>query len=248
MPPDDNTPDRPLLDVAIAGEGVRPEEVPLRELVALLSAVAALVEAVGRQRGEPINAALAQITRSSAGYGVVATNPDDDRSFEDLARHTLALARERGRGGSPEVQHALLRVHQAGGRGAIRLGVRRTSAPTLAESFIMAAPLEVVAHGVQAGTVLYGRVVGVEVRKGGSVVKFRPTAGARVELRADDALAERAGRLFNRTASVRARAVWAAGEEPSGWELLDLQPWDPHDLLDILGEVGGAGGGGAGQG
>lgn len=234
---DDESPPRPRLDVAIAGEGVAPDEVPLRELAALLSAVAALLEAVGRERGESVTAAVAAVTKESAGYAIVATDPAEDVTFEDLALRTLAVAKDRGKGGSPEVRHALLRVHQAGARGAIRLGVRPVSPDLEPAQFIMAAPIEVATHGVTGSTVLYGRVVGVEVRKGGAVVKFRPEGGARIELAADDALAERAGRLFNRTASAAARAVWATREDPADWELLDLRPWEPDDLLDILGEV-----------
>jgi hypothetical protein len=230
--------ERPTLEVAITGAGVTPDEVPVRELLEMLGATVALLDALARDSSKPsTHVALTAVQPGSAAYVLRATQPEHDGEFGRNASRFYSTLQNRGRGESPDVRRHLMRLHNSGaGRGAVR--VNFWAKDDRREALITSAPLEVVPSELGASTVLYGTVVGIEAKRGGCTVTVKPDdGGGKVNLDAEPFLAERAGRLFNRSVRVVATYTWDLHDARADWSLREIAAWTRESFAEVLAEI-----------
>ncbi|GAB4111061.1 MAG: hypothetical protein OHK0013_47030 [Sandaracinaceae bacterium] len=229
---------RPTLEVAIVGAGVTPDEVPVRELLEMLGAAVALLDALAKDSSKPsAHVALTAVRPGSAAYLLRATQPDHDAEFGRHASRFYSTIENRGRGASPDVRRHLVRLHRSGANlGAVR--VRYSARDEEREPLITSAPLEVVPAEIGASTVMHATVVGVEAKRGGCVVTIKPDDGSgKVDLEAEPLLAERAARLFNRTVRVIVGYSWDLHDARGDWVLRDIVPWSREPFLELIEEL-----------
>ena len=224
--------DKPHLEIAIAGEGVTPDEVSVAELGALLQALSQLLDAIQKDAGAKLS--LIAVTTGSAAYQLAPLGSDNGEA-EELIRTTYNVFKTRGAGHSPLVRAKLTKVHESLRRGAIRVAAKGAG---YGEPIIAAAPLaEVPGAPILASTSLFGSVVGVEMKRGGCVVTIRPDSGAKLEMLADESDAIIAGRLFNRRVQVSARYQWDGAEERTGWQMRSIASAPKVDFADAMDEM-----------
>src|SRR5687767_3200452 len=95
--------------IAIAGEGITPKDVPLRQLAELLEATAATFEAIAAEKKiEPPKLSLSQVKMGSAAYDVVS----EDRYAGRAVSSFVTTVRRRGKGASPRTRNSLSRLHR----------------------------------------------------------------------------------------------------------------------------------------
>jgi hypothetical protein len=217
------------LEVAVAGEGVTPADLSIRDVAELLDALGAAVEAAAKALMLPVPlVSLAEVRPGSAAYALKApATPQANAAI----RLVYDAARTRGRGQPADLRRALERMHAVGKVGA---GVRLTIVGAKPGAPIMLAPLLDIAESVLEETEeVHAHVVGVSVGKAGMNVRLR-IEGKRTEtFSADEDVAKQAARLFNRR--VRARVVFrrSVAVEEAG-EIEELELWEDLDFLDAV--------------
>lgn len=221
----------PELEIAVDGEGISPADVSIKHLSELLSAIASLIESTPGGAAVSAQVSLREIRVGSAALAMASEAP----SWGGVATGVYGVIRTRGAHASPNQRRALGRLYRAGRIGSIRVGVRHlVDAPD--EDFApihMAAPLETEPTRTNYGTVLYGRVVGVNLYQGRSAVKIEHLDGSREEFDVDMGLAERATRLFNRTVRAEVERAWD-GDKGDGIAVRTLTPWSEIDFIEAL--------------
>lgn len=223
----------PTLELAIVGKGITPEQIDIRQLGEMLTAAAATLDALARERGvAPVLPSLKRIRRGSMVAELQSKAPrwpDEIRSFH----HTLGT---RAEGASPAVRSAVHRIFRAVPVGAVQVSVSHVKGPEL-ESFIAAEPVDAPAREALFETTVHGRVVAVTAAANGRIaVRIEYVDGGREEFDADTGVAERAARLFNRTVRAQVAMSWD-GDRRAGVALRDLAPWNEVDFVDALLEV-----------
>jgi hypothetical protein len=192
------------LTIAVDGAGVTPKAVPLRHLIEVLEAAAYTFEAIAdEKRLDPPKLSLANIKSGSAEYQVYSEDRQALRVFDTF----VTAVRRRGKGASPKTRHGLERLHNAGARAGavIRVG-GKTSKPLL-----LAAPVPEANAKIQEATVVFARVVGVNIDAREKVtVKLRYDDGGSHEFVADPDILGNAAMLMG--LSVEARVIFARGE------------------------------------
>jgi hypothetical protein len=104
----------------------------------------------------------------------------------------------------------------------------------------MAQPLRVLAERIESSTVLFGRVEGVSLIRDRFEISFKPAdGGGKLTLTTERiGLAERAARLFNRTARIRARFARSMDGRREDWQLTQIASWEPSSIVDLMAEIG----------
>ncbi|MBI4956814.1 MAG: hypothetical protein HY908_32655 [Myxococcales bacterium] len=219
---------KPLLRLALEGEGLSPADVPIRNLVELLSAAVGALEAVATEAGfaAPVMQ-LTAVRKGSAAYdfsSISDTAPEAMRNFHEAIR-------TRGAHVGVSTRRALARLYDASKIGALRVemhvpGVR-------SKPLRMAPPIADQPLAFEHTIELQARVMGMFVsRDGGVMVRLRPIAGGpSMDLVADEDVATAATHLFNRTARAVYTEVVGVSEHGT---LHSLEPWESADLLDVL--------------
>ena len=225
---------KPVMQVALEGDGLSPDDVPVGELVKLLEATVAALEAVARDEGLEVPVMrLSAVRQGSAAYDLTSQSP----GAPTLVRRFCTAARQRGEGFGPGVRRALQRLHDSGKIGSIRLTpkVPASEGKRASKPVHLAAPIEAEDLGREVGTEIYGRIVGLAVKGENTVVRIKLDDGGTEEFRVDGA-EEAALRLFNKT--VRARVAYTYAEDVIAERALEaLSPWAADDLLTVLRDV-----------
>ncbi len=220
------------LELAIVGEGVAPRDVPLREVIALLEAMAGLLEEAAKEMDLPPPACtLTAVRKGSAEYAL----PIDEVTSDDaVARYALNAARTRGVDAPPSVRRQIARLHKASGVGPVRLALR---GPNPIAPFLLAAPKDDADPELEEVEDLHATIVGVTVgRQTEFKVRLRLEGARTEEFTADDEVAEQAASFFNR--SVRARVTFYRtkhDERPGAIERVDAD--EAVDLMRALTEL-----------
>jgi hypothetical protein len=204
VPRTPKSPKPATLTLAVDGAGVAPKDISLRQLIELLEAAAYTFEAIAdEKRLEPPKLSLSSIKSGSAEYHVYSEDRQASRVFNTFT----AVVRRRGKGASPKTRHGLERLHNAGARAgaAIRVGAK-TRKPLL-----LAAPIPEEKTKIQESTVVFARVVGVNIDAREKVtVRLRYDDGGSHEFAADPDILGKAATLIG--LPVEARVTFARGE------------------------------------
>jgi hypothetical protein len=222
------------LELAIEGEGIGPTDVNIRLLGQFLESAAKTLEAVARDHGlAVVLPALEAVRTGSAAYEMVSSEP----SWSATIKHFRASVQDRGKSASPQVRIALSELHETGSKlGSVRVGASLKGKRLRA--LRLAVPLETVDDHDAFGTVLHGRLTGVNEFQGGHVyMQIELAEGGRERMRlATDALAQTSSALFRSKVRVVASAI---GNEREGykWVAQEIEPWADTDFLTTLDAV-----------
>lgn len=215
----------PGFEIALEGDGVSPADVPVRQLAAVLEAVANLFEKVAAEREvKVLPPRLVEVASGSAAYTLRSPDVESEGVLQSVEQH----ARERGRNATHAVRSALDRLYRSGRDfGAIRL-VRFEGKARL-EPVHLAPPVELEPATFEEVRELLGVVVGVDAgARRGATVKLRIDDGGTASFDADIPTAQKAARLFTQPA--RALVVYEiSGERETEGEIEQLDPWDRDD-------------------
>ncbi len=231
--------DRSALEVRIAGEGLSPRDIPIGELARLLTAASSLLRTIaGERKIDAPEVALVELRAGSVALKLEASDPEADAAFATLAESMHEAVRTRGHGASSTVRSALGKLYEACRRGPLEIS-GHTGAAELAP-VLMAQPLSVVPDKIDATSVLLGRVEGITLVRERFEVAFKPAdGGSRLQLRTDKSgMAERAARLFNRSARVKVRFTRSSEGARDDWELIQITSWDPSNLVEVMAGIG----------
>src|SRR5438128_1115426 len=111
----------PGMEVAIAGEGLSPADINVRQLADLLQATASAVDAVAEAHGlEAPDLRLTDVHEGSAAYELTTPSPEGPK----IIRAFYRAAKTRARKEPSKVKHALARLHHASKLGSIRIEPR----------------------------------------------------------------------------------------------------------------------------
>lgn len=211
------------IDITIGGEGVDPRSVPIRAVAELLQAAAAAVEATAKAMGvEPPTMHLVEVRKGSAAYQLVSPSEQAGPVIVDLY-DALKL---RGKGSTPEVRHALRRLHgEASKLGSLKVRARPLRSGRARKEITVAAPVADPSGGLETCADVYGRVVGLHMQRDGRIsIHLRLEEGRTEEFSADESLRDVASGLFNEC--VRARVVYVDdGESVEPQSIERLVPW-----------------------
>ncbi len=216
------------LEVAIAGDGVTPESVPVRETIAVLEATIALVEAVAREHNAPMpELSLVEIRSASAGYALRSPKAKG----RQVLRRTLDACRRRGEGSGPEVRQRIRRLHTAAKTGHVRF---RSRLDRDEEEINLAAPVEPDrASYVEVGDVIYGRVVGVQAVNNSYRVTIRYADGTGTGVFTTDAeIAQASAPLFDK--NVQAQVTYLRGGLDQEGTIEKIDAFEEHDFLNTV--------------
>ena len=220
MEPDDE------LEVAVAGDGVSPESVPVRETIAVLEAAVALVEAVAREQNVSTpELSLIEVRNHSAGYALC--NPN--KTGRQVIRRTLDACKKRGEGWGPEVRRSIRRLYAAAKTGHVRISARLNKKPTVVN---LAAPIGDAASHVEVCDDIYGHIVGVQLVRGEYRVTIRYSDGGSGTFNANADLALLAAPLFDK--NVRARVTFLRGGLDQEGQIEAITQFDEKDFLDVV--------------
>jgi hypothetical protein len=232
---------RPMIQFAVEGAGVSPENVPLDQLVGVLSAANDLWAeiAIESDRAAP-PIALTRITPGSACYALAAASCELDDQFAALAPRAYRAIQTRGRGHSPGVKKALRKLHKASREGAVSVTAWNVGLGNeqKLDRIVMALPLDEPVAALSATTEIYGRIAGVESKRNGMHVRLKPLDAPAIELAANESVAVHAARLFNQSVIVRAMAGNTHDSMWSSWSALSVERWQPADsFVAVMDEI-----------
>jgi hypothetical protein len=197
------------LAIAVEGEGLGPKDLPVRHLAELLEATAATFDALAaeRQMDKP-NLSLARIASGSVRLEFVS----EDQHAARLVRAFWTAVKHRGKGTSPRTRRQLIRLHHAAARTGAALRIDPIDGKSGTKPIYLAAPAEEERARIEQATVVFARVVGVniDVQEQGSVT-LRYDDGGSGEFGADLEIMTRAAALIGHP--VEANVTFAKGEE-----------------------------------
>ncbi len=202
----------PGFEIAIEGEGLSPEEVPIRQLVELLESAANAVQVLAEERGIKLQSPrLVAVRAGSAAYDLRIP----DESAAPLVGELERQIQTRGKQGTQEMRRALDRMHKAGRMGSVRFTSLKNGKPKPKPLYV-SPPFEVAVAPYEAQSEIIGRVVGVAQTASRLTVNIRLDDGHTESFAADQDVGRHAARLF--LSPVRAEVVYnveRGEEEPS---------------------------------
>lgn len=217
------------LEVAIAGDGVTPDSVPVRETVALLEAAIALVEAVAREQNTPVpELSLVAVRNHSAGYALKSGQTKGRQTL----RRALEACRRRGEGSGPEVRRGIRRLYTAAKTGHVRLRSDLSGKPINIE---LAAPVEEETSYVEVADEIYGRIVGVQCVGEDYRVSIRYMDAGTGKFSATSEVAQTAASLFEK--DVRASVTFLRGGLDQEGQIESVAAFEENDFLDVIREA-----------
>jgi hypothetical protein len=197
------------LTLAVEGEGLGPNDIPLRNLIELLEATAATFEALATEKQlAPPKMSLARITHGSARYEFVS----DDRQAPRLTDAFWSAVKHRGKGLSQKTRRQLGRLHRAAARTGAALRIDPVDGKRTAKPIYLAAPIEEDRARIEEATLVYARIVGVNIdAHERASVTLRYDDGGSGEFGADLETLTQAAALIGHP--VEASVTFAKGEE-----------------------------------
>jgi hypothetical protein len=230
----------PGVEVAIEGTNLSPRDIPSRQLIELLEATTATLDAIAAESGVKSPAVrLVQVRPGSAAYDLRVPEVAAVPLFDALWHHVET----RGSESSPAVRRALGRLHRAGKTGSVRLRIFDGLGHERGAPLYVAPPLEVAQPPVETTTELQARVVGVAAGRGDRLsVRLRLDDGGTVEFEANQELARAAARAFLRAVRVEVDyGVSPEGEVPGQLAAIEMVEFvQDEEILDELERVSGA--------
>lgn len=207
--PSKRKPSLTRIAIAVEGEGLGPKDVPLRHLSELLEAAAATFEALAVEKQvDPPRLSLARVTSGSARYEFVS----EDRQASRVAGAFWTAVKHRGKGTSQRTRRQLGRLYRAATRTGGALRVEPINGKRAAKPIYLAAPLEEDRARIEEVTVVFARVVGINIDSHESAsVTLRYDDGGSGEFGADLDVLTKAAELIGQ--SVEANVTFAKGEE-----------------------------------
>lgn len=222
------------MQIAIAGSGLSPDDVPIGDLVKLLEATVSAIEAVAQSEGLEVPVMrLSAVRQGSAAYDLTSYSSAASVVVERL----YEAARNRGEGFGPGVRRSLQRLHDSATLGSVRLTPKMPSgeAKRASRPIHVAPPIESEDVGREVGAEVYGRIVGLAMKGESTMVRIKLDDGGTEEFRADG-IEGIATRFFGKT--VRARVVYTYSEDLVEERAVEaLMPWDGDDLVTVLRHV-----------
>ncbi|HET7504289.1 MAG TPA: hypothetical protein VFK02_24880 [Kofleriaceae bacterium] len=197
------------LTLAVEGEGLGPNDIPLRHLAELLEAAAATFEALAAEKQiDPPRLSLSKITSGSARYELVS----EDRQAARIADAFWTAVKHRGKGASQRTRHQLGRLYRAATRTGGALRIEPIDSKRAAKAIYLAIPIEEDRARIEEATVVFARVVGINIdsRENASVT-LRYDDGGSGEFDADLDVLAKAAELIGQL--VEANVTFAKGEE-----------------------------------
>ncbi|MFI5288816.1 MAG: hypothetical protein ACHQ17_04165 [Polyangia bacterium] len=218
------------LEVAIAGDGVTPESVPVRETIAVIESTIALLEAVAREHNSPMpELSLFEIRNHSAGYALISPKMKGRQTL----RRTVDICRRRGEGAGPEVRQRLRRLHAAAKTGHVRFRSKLDHKEVVVD---LAAPIDDdPASYVEVGDVVYGRVTGIQALRDAYRVTIRYNDGGTGAFDASAELALQAAPLFDK--NVQAHVTFLRGGLDQEGTIEQIAPFEEREFLDTVRSV-----------
>ncbi len=223
--------DWPGFEIAIAGEGLSPAELPVRVLVELLQAATKLVEEIADSRGVKLpQPSLTALRTGSAAYDLRIR----DYSAGPIVEEARRQIKNRAKDASPPIRRAVRRLHDAGSTiGSVRFSLYKKG--KIAKALFVATPLDSVPVPFDVAVEMDGTVVGVMAATDrGAFVKLRLDDGALLELRMDPedkALPGKAASAFQRrvVAVAEYETTITTKDADARYRLLRLHPSDRTD-------------------
>lgn len=219
-PPDEDTlADWPGVVVTVTGTGLTPGDLPARELIELLQATLASLEAVAQEKGLRLPKDGFRLTGIRKG-SVALDLRSPDPTLVPVVSSFVEAARTRGKNNGPRVRHQLERLQKASRTGSIRLVYKNESPVEVAP------PLKEVLPGWEETHEVYGEVVGLHKVKGVVRLTLRYEEGGTEDFLAHNDAARLAVRFFGRKVRCLAAFAYSDDEEESGLEILKIDPWE----------------------
>jgi len=224
----------PTLEIALTGEGIRPQDVSIRHLAEILAATASAIDAVAAERGvAPVQPSLQKIRKGSA---VLVLEANDTDTWPEVVTQFYDAAATRGARFGAAVRNAFARLYRSAKIGALQVTAVGLADSKRADPIVMALPLDVAPSFTRFTTTVYGRVVGVNSFDARSVVRMAVRDGGREDFEVTPEGAERAAKFYNRTVRATISAEWD-GEKRHASQIDDMQPWEEIDFLGALLEI-----------
>jgi hypothetical protein len=197
------------LAIAIEGEGLGPKNLPVRHLVELLEALAATFDALAAEK--QVDAPTLSLARIASG-SVRLEFVSEDQQATRLVRSFWATVKQRGKGVSPRTRRQLVRLHCAAARTGAALRIDPIEGHSGTKPIYLAAPIEEDRARIEQATVVFARVVGVNIDAHEKAsVKLRYDDGGSGEFGADLDILTMAAALIGHP--VEAGVTFARGED-----------------------------------
>lgn len=218
-PEEESATDWPGFVVTVTGTGLTPGDLPARELIELLQATLASLEAIAQEKGLKTPKDGFRLTGIRKGSVALDMRNPDPTSAPVISSFVEA-ARTRGKNNGPEVRRQLERLHKASRTGALRLVYKDETAVEVAP------PLREALPGWIETREIYGEVVGLQKVRGVVRLTLRYEDGGTEDLFAYDDAARLAVRFFGR--KVRCLASFESSDDAreQGVEILEITPWE----------------------
>jgi hypothetical protein len=197
------------LAIAVEGEGLGPKDFSVRHLVELLEATAATFDALAAEKQvDAPSLSLTKITSGSVRLEFVS----EDQHATRLVRAFWTAVKHRGKGTSPRTRRQLVRLHHAAARAGAALRIDPVDGQSGTKPIYLAAPVEEDRARIEQATVVFARVVGVNIDTHEKAsVKLRYDDGGTGEFGADLEVLTQAAALIGHP--VEANVTFAKGEE-----------------------------------
>ncbi len=197
------------LSLAVEGEGLGPKDISLRNLAELLEATAATFEALAAESHvDSPKLSLAKITSGSARYEILSEGPQAKRIVGDF----WDAVKRRGKGVSQKTRSQLGRLHRAATRTGAALRVDPIHGTRTSKPIYLAAPIEEDQTRIEEATVVFARVVGVNIDSHENAsVTLRYDDGGSGEFSAELEILTQAAELIGHL--IEANVTFARGED-----------------------------------
>ena len=220
-----------ILQVGVEGAGLRPRDVPIRQLLEMLEALVGALDAVAKEAGiDPAEMRLVAVREGSANYQIWSASP----SAPEVVDRFYIAAKDRGKESTTPVRRAFTRLHAAVRVGALRLtprGHRKRA------SIFLAQPIQDEPLAIEEAAEVLVRVVGLTLAQGGgAIVKLRADdARGAIDAHASEEMARLAAKYFGET--VRARVLHEHRGESRSTQLESIAEWRDDDLVAVMRQV-----------
>jgi hypothetical protein len=172
---------------------------------------------------------LFKVNRGSAKYVLVSKADEWERTIE----RTLSVVESRAADATPKVRSGLHRMYRAGRVGRVRVGATDRNG-VRRKPLLMAEPVAEPLPAILHSSDVHGRVVGVNAYDDRWAVKIQLADGGRRDYVAEEATAEAAARLFNRTVRAEVRSSWSTERGDHQDVMEDIVQWQDADLVEAM--------------